>query len=421
MKLFNDWELLTANINSPKPWIDASFYFMLGAALQRRVWIGGLDAHPVFANVFMTFIGPAGSGKSLVVSTMKDVIKIKKTVQTQGDEEQFDAVVEGSKKMHQGNGQPLVYLAPNSTTFEQIVQETSKVAYIHRYKDEKGIAKIYHHSSIVFVLDEITSIFKKNTEDMSNFFLEAYNAGRDYTRKLKHGGDDYCTNICVSILGNTTDDKFRSLQNKDILGDGFISRTILVWGHAKRFGMFMIPDLTPEQQAARDRLQAHVRKMHNLYGPMTFAPGVLEYCTNLFRNNYDSLTYNKHPLLAGYYERKNLHAMKIMMAVHFARTLDDMVITQEDVDKALEILKQWEEYMHLPFIGMGRNETMKVAETMANTIEANPNGLPKTALFARFHSQCKNFQEFEQIIKDLIQLGRIREQVKGPVIYYVKQ
>jgi hypothetical protein len=421
MKLFNDWELLTANINSPKPWIDASFYFMLGAALQRRVWIGGLDAHPVFPNVYMSFIGPAGVGKSLVVSTMKDVINIKKAPLAEGTDEQFDAVVEGNKKNHQGGGQPLVYLAPNSTTFEQLVQETAKIAYIHRYKDERGVAKVYHHSSLTFVLDEITSIFKKNTEDMSNYLLEAYNAGRSYTRVLKHNGSDYCTNICVSILGNTTDEKFRSMQNKDILTDGFISRTIIVWGTEKRFGMFMIPDLTPQQREARDRLQAHVRKMHTLYGPMTFAPGVLEYCNELFVNNYKKLVHNNHPLLVGYYERKNLHAMKIMMAVHFGRTTDDMIITQEDVDKTLSLLEGWEKTMHVPFIGMGRNETMKVAEAIANVVEGSQNGLPKTALFARFHSQCKNFQEFEQIIKDLTLLGRIREQVKGPVIYYVKQ
>lgn len=421
MSNFDDWSTYTKHIGSPQPWIDASFYFMIGAALQRRVWFGGLDAHPVFPNVFMTFIGPAGTGKSLPMTAMKSILDIKVT--PSGDAQGIDAdlLAEENDKAFAGAGKPLVYFAPNSTSFEQLVKETASVCYVHRYKDERGINKQYPHSSLIFVLDELTSIFKKHSEDLTNYLLEAYNGGKKYVRKLKHNGSDFCTNLCVSMLGNTTDDKFREMQNVSVLTDGFMSRSIIVYAHEDRFGMFMIPDLSAEQVAARDRLQAYMRKLHTVFGPMGFAPGVFEYCNERFVSKDPTLITNKHPMLAGYYARKNLHFMKLLLAVHFADR-PDMTITREDVDKTFALMASWEKQMHIPFVGLGRNETARIGEDMYRFVmAAGLDGITRRALFSRFYSTVKTVTEFDAVIKDLTELDKIKSKiVKGESGYVGK-
>lgn len=418
MSNFDDWELYTKYVSSPQEWVDASFYFMVSAALQRRVWYGGLDAHPIFPNMYMTFIGSAGMGKSLPVTAMKSILDIPlippgdAPVNTSVDDLKAALQKEHRDKHHDGEV-PLVHFAPNSTSFEQLTQETARTVFVHRYVDGDGKAAHYSHSSLVFVLDELTSIFKKHSEDLTNFLLEAFNGSKKYVRKLKHAGTDYCTNICVSMIGNTTDDKFRSMQNTDILTDGFMSRSIIVYAQRKRFGVFMIPDLTPEQRAAMERLRAHMRKLGKLYGPLQFAPGVLEFCEDLFKRQDPSLTVNKHPMLKGYYERKNIHFMKLLAAVHFADK-DDMVITQDEVDFTLKLMAKWEKHMHTPFVGLGRNESAKVLEDIFDAInKAGEEGISKKRLFARFYTQCKTKDEFETIISDLKELERIEERTKN--------
>ncbi|NBW20734.1 MAG: DUF3987 domain-containing protein [Caulobacteraceae bacterium] len=420
MSNFDDWSLYTKEVMSPQPFIDAAFYFMIGAALQRRVWLGGLESHPVFANQYMTFIGPAGSGKSLITTSMKNVLDIRNAPTDSENEVEANLKAEDNEKNFGGRGKPLVYLAPNSTTFEQITQETSRVVYLHRYKDANGVTKVYNHSSLVFVLDEITSIFKHHSEDLTNYLLEAYNGGKRYVRKLKHGSSDFCTNICVSMLGNTTNEKFQSMQNKDIMTDGFMSRSVIIYGQSKRFGIFMIPDLTPDQVAALKRLQDHVRALATVFGPMTWAAGAREYCDHHFVHNSEKLHTNKHPMLSGYYERQNLHFMKLLLSVHFAEKTD-MVITLDECEKTMGMLLGFEKNMHIPYVGLGRNETAKVAEQMAKVIGASAAGIPRKKLFMQFHGACKSVNEFDAIIKDLVELGRIKETLKEGVVTYVRK
>ena len=196
MSLYEDWCLYTKDVQSPQPFADAAFYFMIGAALQRRVWFGDLDFHAVFPNQYIAFIGPASAGKSLITSPMKELLELPADIKSPEDDLAAELLGEEAETNRKGARQPLIYIAPNSTTFEQFTQETSRVAYLHRYIDAAGRRKAYHHSSLVFILDELTSIFKKNAEQLSDFLLEAYNGGRKYARKLKHSDTDFC--ICLS-------------------------------------------------------------------------------------------------------------------------------------------------------------------------------------------------------------------------------
>ena len=420
MSLYEDWCLYTKDVQSPQPFVDAAFYFMIGAALQRRVWFGDLDFHAVFPNQYIAFIGPASAGKSLITSPMKELLELPADVKSPEDDLAAELLGEEAETNRKGARQPLIYIAPNSTTFEQFTQETSRVAYLHRYLDPQGRRKAYHHSSLVFILDELTSIFKKNAEQLSDFLLEAYNGGRKYVRKLKHSDTDFCTNMCISLLGNTTLGKFQSLQNQDILSDGFMARTIIVYGVEKRFHLYSIPPLSEEQKAAKARLQSYIRQLTSLYGPVTLNDEAKEYITYHFEQNPRLIHTNKHPMLDEYYGRKNLHHQKILFAVHFARSTD-MTITLEDAQEATAHLAKLEKDMHIPFVGMGRNESAKLTEDIFRFVKTTVR-VTKKSLFVRFYQSLKTPDELNRVLDDLITMDRICRVKENNIEYYaIKQ
>jgi hypothetical protein len=379
---------------------------MIGAALQRRVWFGDLDFHAVFPNQYIAFIGPASAGKSLITTPMKDLLEIPADIKSPENDLAADLLGEDAESTRGGSRQPLIYIAPNSTTFEQFTMETSKVAYLHRYVDEQNRRKAYHHSSLVFILDELTSIFKKNAEQLSDFLLEAYNGGKKYVRKLKHSDTDFCTNMCISLLGNTTLGKFQSLQNQDILSDGFMARTIIVYGIEKRFHLYSIPPLSEEQKAAKARLQSYIRELNKLYGPVILNDEAKEYIHHHFELHPNLVHTNKHPMLDEYYGRKNLHHQKILFAVHFARTTD-MIITREDTEEATAHLARLEKDMHIPFVGMGRNESAKISEDIWRYIKTTQ-GATKKSIFVRFYQALKTPDELHRVLDDLVTMDRIK-------------
>jgi hypothetical protein len=406
MSLYEDWCLYTKDVQSPQPFVDAAFYFMIGAALQRRVWFGDLDFHAVFPNQYIAFIGPASAGKSLITTPMKDLLEIPADIKEPENDLAADLLGEDAETNRKGARQPLIYIAPNSTTFEQFTQETSRVAYLHRYVDAENRRKAYHHSSLVFILDELTSIFKKNAEQLSDFLLEAYNGGKKYVRKLKHSDTDFCTNMCISLLGNTTLGKFQSLQNQDILSDGFMARTIIVYGIEKRFHLYSIPPLSEEQKAAKARLQSYIRELNKLYGPVVLNDEAREYIHHHFELHPNLIHTNKHPMLDEYYGRKNLHHQKILFAIHFARTTD-MIITREDAENATAHLARLEKDMHIPFVGMGRNESAKISEDIWRYIKTTQ-GTTKKSIFVRFYQSLKTPDELRRVLDDLVTMDRIK-------------
>ena len=416
MSLYEDWCLYTKDVQSPQPFVDAAFYFMIGAALQRRVWFGDLDFHAVFPNQYIAFIGPASAGKSLITTPMKDLLEIPADVKSPENDLAAELLGEDSETNRKGARQPLIYIAPNSTTFEQFTQETSRVAYLHRYVDSENRRKAYHHSSLVFILDELTSIFKKNAEQLSDFLLEAYNGGKKYVRKLKHSDTDFCTNMCISLLGNTTLGKFQSLQNQEILSDGFMARTIIVYGIEKRFHLYSIPPLSDDQKAAKVRLQSYIRELNKLYGAVTLNDEAKEYIHHHFELHPNLIHTNKHPMLDEYYGRKNLHHQKILFAIHFARTTD-MIITLQDAENATAHLARLEKDMHIPFVGMGRNESAKLTEDICRYIKTS-NKTTKKSIFIRFYQSIKTPDELTRVLDDLITMDRICRVRENNIEYY---
>ena len=416
MSLYEDWCLYTKDVQSPQPFVDAAFYFMIGAALQRRVWFGDLDFHAVFPNQYIAFIGPASAGKSLITSPMKELLEIPADIKEPENDLAAELLGEDSETNRKGARQPLIYIAPNSTTFEQFTQETSRVAYLHRYIDAENRRKAYHHSSLVFILDELTSIFKKNAEQLSDFLLEAYNGGKKYVRKLKHSDTDFCTNMCISLLGNTTLGKFQSLQNQDILSDGFMARTIIVYGIEKRFHLYSIPPLSDDQKAAKVRLQSYIRELTKVYGAVTLNDEAKEYIHHHFELHPNLIHTNKHPMLDEYYGRKNLHHQKILFAIHFSRTTD-MIITLQDAENATAHLARLEKDMHIPFVGMGRNESAKLTEDICRYIKTS-NKTTKKSIFIRFYQSIKTPDELTRVLDDLITMDRITRVRENNIEYY---
>ena len=121
-------------------------------------------------------------------------------------------------------------------------------------------------------------------------------------------------------------------------------------------------------------------------------------------------------MLDEYYGRKNLHHQKILFAVHFARTTD-MVITREDAEAATEHLAKLEKDMHIPFVGMGRNESAKITEDIWRFIKTS-NRTTKKSIFIRFYQSLKTPDELNRVIDDLMTMERITRVRENNIEYY---
>src|SRR6266404_1639703 len=219
---FDLWRNYTDGLISPDSYINWGYWYLISAALQRRVWIGPSHS-PLFANQFTILVGEPGVGKGLVIKQVANILqhhKIKNPREINVvkdeivDKEFAKAVAESeydkaygqlntTKQKEKGEiEKPLLFpVAADATTFEALVHSLAnsirRINYEHF--DEKSQRKImspYAHSSLCFCLEEMSSLFRKKAEAVVNLCIKAYDCG-DYIYDTKTSGKDRVKNCCL--------------------------------------------------------------------------------------------------------------------------------------------------------------------------------------------------------------------------------
>ena len=394
------YHLYMQDVHSAQLYVDWGWYFLISAALQRRVWMSGAET-AIFANQFVVFTGPPGTGKSLVCTTVKNLLS--EHIKYVGDAKLGDRVAQ----------LPVFPIAADSTTFESLVEETFNANSIHQIDDNNK----YYHQSILFILDELASVFKQNAEDTTTFLLTTH-SGAKYVRKTRHKGHFIITRPCVGMMACTVVDSLRELIRKHILDTGISARTVFLHAQMSRFRQILIPERSEVQMQARNQITEHIRKLSTVFGRVDYAPGILGYMQTWWENRR-AVVRNSNPALASYYERKALHANKMAMAVLFMEQTDSLLIEKEHVDRAIAILDEAELTMHLPLSGGGRNELYTIALDVYEFIRTHKGTMSELEIVSHFLPKATS-EELLQVFLKLEGQGKIsRSKHEGRTIYRV--
>ena len=108
---FEKWRLYTDGLISPDNFIDFGWYFLISAALQRRVWTGP-DHQRLYPNIYVIPVAEPGIGKGLVIKQVAELLKFHKLPDpknnghiktlTEVDRAAMEAVAEADYKQAQG-------------------------------------------------------------------------------------------------------------------------------------------------------------------------------------------------------------------------------------------------------------------------------------------------------------------------------
>lgn len=434
MTNFQRWQLLMRDCTSPQSWIDFGFYYFVAASLQRRVWMGPKH-RPLYCNLYIIFVGPPGVGKNGVILPLSEIlryhkIEYKPAAAIQQDPTKVPSTVDphvlealnaanyaaatGGKKTFE---KPLVLpIAADAVTYEALVHQMSKATRHINFKEwvdaeNKFIPRIYTHSSLCFCLEEISSLFRKKTEDVVNFLLKVYDCG-DYEYVTKTQGEDIIRRSCLNFLGGTTPSFMEQTFDDGLLNDGFSSRTWFLYESSNRFNTLKHPELSPEQLAAKRELLEHVRKLTCLYGPVALEQDAQEYLEDWWKNVHPKEKPNNSPKLEYYYARKNMHVQKLAAAIHFGEdaSMDDMgrptgKITKAECVQAMERLASVEVKMHYALNFEGRNPQAAIARRIVRFITKHGEH-STTDLLVEFFDDVTATQ-LSEILSHLVTIGKI--------------
>ena len=424
---------------SPDNYINFGFHYLIAAALQRRVWFGP-DHMRLYPNIYVVLVGNPGVGKGLVIMPLASLLKyhklpdpgtlakqFEKAAQTDTDKQvaqiMADSDVQHAQKEHDRyNGKdkpifekPLLFpVAADATTYEALVTAMAKAIRGRTYVKEdpntgKNIMGTYLHSSLCFCLEEISSLFRRHTEDLVNFLIKCYDCG-DYEKDTKTQGKDRVRRPCLNFFGGTTPDFMQSVFSDSLLTQGFSSRTFFVFASKNRKEDFWIPELNSEQRECERNLLEHIEKLSHLYGEIRIGKEARDFLTEWWPNEGQKRS-NSSLKLDAYYGRKNIHVRKIAAAIHFANSLE-MEISLEEFKCAINLLETEERTMHLGLGLDNKNPLAKPARLVERYLQLSGRKTFKE-LLAEFWSKLPNppKDNLEMIVEHL-ETGRKISRIK---------
>lgn len=284
-----------------------------------------------------------------------------------------------------------IQYSSDSTTRERLIQDLSQA-----YQDG--------HSSMSAFSSEFASLLTSSGMDMVIFLTDIYDSPSEWSHKTKSGGTNNIKAPCLNLLGATTPDWMATGMPLQTVGIGLISRTIFVYQNTPRV-RDPFPTLSAAQMDLYKLLCADLAQITELNGEFTLTPDGKDYYTHWYKNRTVDPNESGDPRLAGYFERKPMHLLKMGMVISAAQR-DDMTISRKDLTDAMNILRFTEGNMVQVFANVGKNPLNIDIEDVRTAINNSPNGLTQGELLERFkHSVRKD--ELSEVLDTLIVMNKI--------------
>ncbi len=398
------WRYYCETILSPDSYIEWSFHYLISACLQRRVWRGQSDGNPLYGNPYIILVGDPGVGKGIILKEVNKTLRFHKLKANNEYTTEVKSIQLNEPNQTRKEQALLFPVGADATSYEALVREISR-SIRPFWIEREGKKSACVHSSLCFCLEEISSLFRKHSEDLVRFLLVTYDCG-DYRYETISRGTDFIKNCCLALLGGTTPKFLRRVFTDELLNEGFASRCIFIFELCNRFDRLKPPEFNPDQIKEWMIIVNHIKELSKLYGEVKFDKDAAEYL-ELWNKTDKYKRPNTSPKLNYYYARKPVTIQKLAMSIHFADSLE-MRINLEECQKAITLLDKTEKRMHFALTNDDKNPLAEITESISDFIKANGAQTKRDLLVLFWGSLPEGSDSLDKILNYLILAQKIK-------------
>lgn len=242
---------------------------------------------------------------------------------------------------------------------------------------------------------------------------DLYDCPRKWEKKTISRGTEEIIGPYVSLFAATTPTALKACVPPDAVGQGFTSRILFVWAD-KRKQRVPFPELSAGNKMLEVNLVKDLQHISTLKGDFEFTvPGFEAY-----RNNYLSRPEPEEEFederLRGYASRKDMHLIKLCMALSLAER-DDLKIDTSHVNTAIESFKWLDEGLPSVFAGQGNAASSMDTIRVYEQIQKGSRGGGKVS-FGELTKKNYNFmnrEALQSVLLTLMDSQAITEETKN--------
>jgi hypothetical protein len=354
----------------------------ISALLARNVWLkhGHFTVYP---NIYGMLIGEPGARKSTA-------IKI-------------------AKKLMQQTG--YYTFASNRTSKEKFLLDLSKgmngADIIDDILEENifGSKEATSRITECFVCnDEFNNFIGLSNIDFISILGELWDYEGVYENKLKNSQSDYIPNPAITILGGNTQTNFAAAFPPSVLGQGFFSRLLLIYGERVR------PKITFPAEPTTEATEAIVSTLKRLRTIPLQEYSIPISSKNLLDKIYRSWRDLDDPRFASYSNRRFNHLLKLVLiyaSIEFRNT-----VSEGDIIKANTILTYTEHFMPKALGEIGKSRHSDTSHKVVQIILSAPGVSKFKDIWKHVNNDLEKMTDLATLLQNLVAADKI-QQVEG--------
>lgn len=380
--LLSAWEKYVAPLHAHSLFKKMGGLSLISAVLTRKVWFRTNPVMPaLFPNMYMLLCGPPGSGKDLVINTIRALLA---------------AMME---EMEQQQG---VNVGPESIStkglIDALADDNAKLSFTI---NNGGKHTTVHYHSLYIANGELGAFMPEYNTQMISIINDLYNCKPTFTDRVRGRGlssELKIENPHLSMLIGTQPAVFARIVPEEAFQMGFTARLMICnvrevvrkpffGGESVDISLF-------------DRIASDLRVISALAGE--YKPD------KIFKEKVDEFHLTNpgainHSRFVDYNERRSLHLGKIAICCAAAQS-NELVLREEHFDQALEYLKLYEKDATTLF------DDLITSQGFHHSIEQVLYGKALTVTHAELERKLRRThrpQEVGQIIRSMLQAGDI--------------
>lgn len=374
-KYFN---FVSDSTESPITYHRWSAITAIGAILEKRYYFphGHNRINP---NLYTMIIGSAGTRKSTAIKLITSLV--------------------------QESG--YYNIAADKTTKEKFLEDLASINDIKAQKAvgyssflDAPLGGSQDPASVLISADEFNDFAGIGNLEFYSLLGTLWDKKGDYDYKTK-AGDTVIPDPVVTMLGGNTSTGFAEAFPPNIIGQGFFSRMLLIYGEPTGVKIAFPEDPCPALKAEITQFLTAIRV--NVTGKASITPKAKAALKDIYEN-YQGIP---DPRFESYSNRRFNQLIKLCL-IHSAARLDTE-ITMEDVMLSNTVLTYTEEYMPKALGEFGKASDSDTKHKIMVALDNANEPLTMTDLWKFASSDLKTMADLADIVRSLVEAQKIQK------------
>jgi hypothetical protein len=378
------------NTEPPHTYFRWTVISALGAILGRDYCFphGHFTLYP---NIYCMLIGDSGDRKSTAIKMMKSLIVsygYNTIAADKTSKEKFLLDLAG-----EGLDDADKTLENSSTAVEDILDR-------NLWGDSQESIESKPPAEMYIMADEFNEFLGTGNIDFISMLGNLWDYSGVYKSRIKNGKSVSVPNPTISILGGNTPTNFSLAFPPEVLGQGFFSRLLLIYGEPS--GRKITFPKKPSSEATEIMISLLKDIKSHVTGVATITPGA----ESLLDKSYRIHTGVDDARFDSYNNRRFTHLLKLCLVVSAARISTQ--ITESDVVYANTILTNAENYMPKALGEFGKARHSDVAHKILGLLDRATKPVLFKEIWKEVHNDLEKMNDLQAILASLALAEKIQ-------------